>query len=118
MKRTGNCDRLPSRTDAVFIVGEELPGRHAFADAISEIFEGSKTREYRRKGSYFMNRRGFLQGIGATRAAALTGSSKRIKSVLVTLSSAAQPRRFPEKRRVILIHDRPPPVGTPRRCFL
>src|SRR5260370_13505384 len=75
MKRTGNCDRLPSRTDALFIVGEELPGRHAFADAISEIFEGSKTREYRRKGSYFMNRRWFLPLILATRAAALTPSS-------------------------------------------
>src|SRR5260370_30497306 len=63
------------------VVGEELPGRHAFADAISEILEGSKTHEYRREGSYFMNRRGFFQLLCATGAAARSTLTKRIKSV-------------------------------------
>src|SRR5260370_10719162 len=97
MKMTGNWYRLPSRTDAVFIVGEELPGRHAFADAISEIFEGSKTREYRRKGSYFMNRRGFFQLIGATGASALTASRNPINSVFGTLSGSSPLVPFPRK---------------------
>src|SRR5260370_7224037 len=117
MKRTGNCDRLPSRTDAVFIVGEELPGRHAFADAISEIFEGSKTREYRRKGSYFMNRRGFLHLIVATPAAARTAPSNRINFFLGTLSSPAQPLRFPEKTARLFSPHRPPPTQTPLHHF-
>src|SRR5258708_13586582 len=117
MKRTGNCDRLPSRTDAVFIVGEELPGRHAFGEGISEILEGSKTHEYRREGSYFVNRRGFLQLLGATGAAALTASSNRINSVLGTLSSPAQLVRFPEKTGLILLTDRPPQLETPLHYF-
>src|SRR5260370_2569950 len=108
MKRTGNCDRLPSRTDAVFIVGEELPGRHAFADAISEIFEGSKTREYRRKGSYFMNRRRLLWLHWGTGAAALTVFSNRIKSVFGTLSSPPPLRLIPEKSEMFLLTHRPP----------
>src|SRR5712692_6369017 len=117
MKRTGNCDRLPSRTDAVFIVGEELPGRHAFADAISEILEGSKTHEYRREGSYFVNRRGFLQLLGATGAAALTASCNRINSVTGTLSNPADLVRFPEKAELILLTDRPPQLETPLHYF-
>src|SRR5260370_37884542 len=98
MKRTGNCDRLPSRTDAVFIVGEELPGRHAFADAISEILEGSKTHEYRREGSYFMNRRGFFLLLRAPRAAAPTGSRDRINSLTRGLSDSAGLARVPGKK--------------------
>src|SRR5260370_18544149 len=104
MKRTGNCDRLPSRTDAVFIVGEELPGRHAFADAISEILEGSKTHEYRRKGSYFMNRRGFLQLLCATGAAALTASCNRINFLQGAFSNSADNFRVPPKTTMNPLH--------------
>src|SRR5258708_8701864 len=103
MKRTGNCDRLPSRTDAVFIVGEELPGRHAFADAISEILEGSKTHEYRREGSYFVNRRGFLQLLGATRAAGPTASCNQINSFTGAFSTPADPLLSPAKTTQILL---------------
>src|SRR5260370_39016287 len=102
------CSIFVARPHAKTIVGEELPGRHAFADAISEAHQGSKIHEYRREGSYFMNRRGFLQLIGATGAAALTGSCNRINSVVGTFSSAASLLRIPGKRELILLNGRPP----------
>src|ERR1700737_576628 len=64
-----------------------------------------------------MNRRGFLQLIGATGAAALTASCNRINSVAGTLSSPANLVRFPEKTEMILLTDRPPQLETPIHYF-
>jgi hypothetical protein len=59
-----------------------------------------------------MNRRGFLQLLGATGAAALTSGGTRINSALGTLSSPANLVRFPEKTEMILLTDRPPQLET------
>ncbi len=64
-----------------------------------------------------MNRRGFLQLIGATGAAALTASCNRINSVVGTLSSTRDLVRFPEKTEMILLTDRPPQLETPIHYF-
>ena len=63
-----------------------------------------------------MNRRGFLQLMGATGAAALTASCNRINSVVGT-SSPPDLVRFPEKTEMILLTDRPPQLGTPLHYF-
>jgi sulfite dehydrogenase (cytochrome) subunit A len=63
-----------------------------------------------------MNRRGFLQLIGATGAAALTASCNRINSVVGT-SSTPDLVRFPEKTELILLTDRPPQLETPLHYF-
>jgi len=65
----------------------------------------------------FMNRRGFLQLIGATGVAALTSSCSRINSVVGTLSSPTNLVRFPEKTEMILLTDRPPQLETPLHYF-
>src|SRR6267378_4207384 len=75
------------------------------------------TCEQRGHGSYFMNRRGFLQLIGATGAAALTSSCNRITSVVGTISTPANLVRFPEKTEMILLTDRPPQLETPIHYF-
>src|SRR5258708_3292803 len=64
-----------------------------------------------------MNRRGFLQLIGATGAAALTASCNRINSVVGTLSSTRDLVRFPTKTEMILLPDRPPQVEPPIHYF-
>ena len=91
--------------------------RHTSADAISEIHVASKTYEYRGDGRYWMNRRGFLQLMGATGAAALTASCNRINSVVATSSSPTNLVRFPEKTEMILLTDRPPQLETPLHYF-
>src|SRR5713101_5487965 len=63
-----------------------------------------------------MNRRGFLQLIGATGAAALSASCNRINSVVGT-SSTPDLARFPEKTELILLTDRPPQLETPIHYF-
>src|SRR5260370_34455162 len=67
-------------------------------------------------GRFWMNRRGFLQLIGATGAAALTASCNRINSVVGTSSPPAL-ARFPEKTELILLTDRPPQLETPLHHF-
>src|SRR6201993_3641304 len=64
-----------------------------------------------------MNRRGFLQLISATAAAALTASRNRINSGAGSLSSPANLARFPEKTEMILLTDRPPQLETPLHYF-
>src|ERR1700687_1118995 len=64
-----------------------------------------------------MNRRGFLQLIAASGAAALTASCDRIDSAVGTLSSPANLIRFPEKTEMILLTDRPPQLETPLHYF-
>src|SRR3977135_2000782 len=64
-----------------------------------------------------MNRRGFLQLISATGAAALTASCNRINSAVGTLSSPTNLIRFPEKTEMILLTDRPPQLETPIHYF-
>ena len=64
-----------------------------------------------------MKRRGFLQLIGATGAAALTASCSRINSVAGTLSSSPDLIRFPEKTELIFLTDRPPLLETPLHYF-
>src|SRR3981081_2046993 len=64
-----------------------------------------------------MNRRGFLQLISATGAAALTGSCNRINSAVGTLSSPTNLIRFPEKTEMIWPTDRPPQLETPIHYF-
>ncbi|HWY54459.1 MAG TPA: twin-arginine translocation signal domain-containing protein, partial [Terriglobales bacterium] len=64
-----------------------------------------------------MNRRGFLQLIGATGVAALTASCSRINSVAGTLSSPSNLIRFPEKTEMIFLTDRPPQLETPIHYF-
>jgi len=64
-----------------------------------------------------MNRRGFLQLIGATGAAALTSSCNRITSVVGTPSRPTNLVRFPEKTEMILLTDRPPQLETPIHYF-
>jgi DMSO/TMAO reductase YedYZ molybdopterin-dependent catalytic subunit len=64
-----------------------------------------------------MNRRGFLQLIGATGAAAVTASCNRVNSVARTLSSPNDSVRFPEKTEMILLTDRPPQLETPIHYF-
>src|SRR6267378_3363270 len=64
-----------------------------------------------------MNRRGFLQLIGATGAAALTSSCNRINSEVGTPSSPPNLIRFPEKTEMILLTDRPPQLETPLHYF-
>src|ERR1700758_5125245 len=67
--------------------------------------------------SYSVNRRGFLQIIGATSVAALTASCNRLDSVVGSLSTAATLARFPEKTEMILLTDRPPQLETPLHYF-
>src|ERR1700758_2506797 len=64
-----------------------------------------------------MNRRGFLQFIGATGAAALMASCNRMNSGLETLSSPEGLARFPEKTEMLLLTDRPPQLETPIHYF-
>jgi DMSO/TMAO reductase YedYZ molybdopterin-dependent catalytic subunit len=64
-----------------------------------------------------MNRRGFLQLIGATGAAALTSSCNRINAAVETRSRPARLARFPEKAEMILLTDRPPQLETPLHYF-
>jgi DMSO/TMAO reductase YedYZ molybdopterin-dependent catalytic subunit len=64
-----------------------------------------------------MNRRGFLQLIGASGAAALTSSCNRINSEVATPSSPPNLIRFPEKTEMILLTDRPPQLETPLHYF-
>jgi DMSO/TMAO reductase YedYZ molybdopterin-dependent catalytic subunit len=64
-----------------------------------------------------MNRRGFLHLIGATGAAALASSCKRLNSVAETPSSPTNLVRFPEKTELILLTDRPPQLETPLHYF-
>ena len=64
-----------------------------------------------------MNRRGFLQLIGATGVAALTASRSRINSAAGTLSSPSNLIRFPEKTEMIFLTDRPPQLETPIHYF-
>ncbi len=80
-------------------------------DRQSEIYE------YRRDGRHLMDRRGFLQLIGATGAAALTASCNRISSAVRTPSSPANLVRFPEKAEMIFLTDRPPQLETPIHYF-
>ena len=63
-----------------------------------------------------MNRRGFLQLIGAT-GAALMSSCNRVSSVVGALSSPTELVRFPEKTELILLTDRPPQLETPIHYF-
>src|SRR3979411_1018436 len=78
---------------------------------------GRKPANRTRHGSYSINRRGFLQIIGATGVAALTASCNRINSVVGTSSSPASLVRFPEKTEMILLTDRPPQLETPIHYF-
>src|SRR3981189_820068 len=64
-----------------------------------------------------MDRRGFLQLIGATGAAALTPSCNRMSSAVAPLSSPTNLIRFPEKTEMILLTDRPPQLETPLHYF-
>jgi sulfite dehydrogenase len=69
-----------------------------------------------------MNRRGFLQLLGATGAAALTSSCNRLTSVARTPSTPTNPVqfplvRFPQKTEMILLTDRPPQLETPLHYF-
>src|ERR1700681_3097125 len=64
-----------------------------------------------------MNRRGFLQLLGASGAVALTASCHRINSVAGTPSSPPSLIRFPEKREMILLTDCPPQLETPLHYF-
>src|ERR1700730_2388858 len=64
-----------------------------------------------------MNRRGFLQIIGATGVAALTASCSRINSVAGTVPSSSSLIRFPEKTEMIFLTDRPPQLETPIHYF-
>ena len=68
-------------------------------------------------GSYSINRRGFLQMIGAASAAALTASCNRINSVAAALPGSSELARFPEKTEMILLTDRPPQLETPIHYF-
>ena len=67
--------------------------------------------------SWFMNRRGFLQLMGATGAVALTGSCNRTSLVMGTLPGPTDFARFPEKTEMILLTDRPPQLETPIHYF-
>ena len=64
-----------------------------------------------------MNRRGFLQLLGATGAATLTSSCNRIHSAVGTPSGPTNLIRFPEKTELILLTDRPPQLETPLHYF-
>src|SRR3981189_1870024 len=64
-----------------------------------------------------MDRRGFLQLIGATGAAALTAPCNRMSSAVGTRSSPTNLVRFPEKTEMILLTDRPPQLETPIHYF-
>src|SRR3979490_2709783 len=64
-----------------------------------------------------MNRRGFLQLIGATGAAALASRCNPITSISGTPSSTRDLVRFPEKTEMILLTDRPPQLETPLHYF-
>src|ERR1700739_1539313 len=64
-----------------------------------------------------MNRRGFLQLLGASGAAALTASCNRVSAVAGTSPGLARLVRFPEKTEMILLTDRPPQLETPLHYF-
>src|SRR6202008_3979956 len=64
-----------------------------------------------------MNRRGFLQLIGALGAGALMPSCNRTSSVVGTVSSPTNLIRFPEKAEMMLLTDRPPQLETPIPYF-
>src|SRR5260370_24676782 len=70
-----------------------------------------------RRGSDGMNRRGFLQLIGATGAAALTYSCNRFTSAMGIPSSPTNLARFPEKTEMMLLTDRAPQLETPLHYF-
>src|SRR5438034_9074029 len=63
-----------------------------------------------------MNRRGFLQLIGAT-GVALMSACNRVSSVVGALSSPTELVRFPEKTELMLLTDRPPQLETPIHYF-
>src|SRR2546421_10703726 len=73
--------------------------------------------EHRGHGRYLMNRRGFLQLIGATGAAALTSSCNRINSGVGNPSRPTHLIRFPGKTKKILLTDPPPQLETPLHYF-
>jgi DMSO/TMAO reductase YedYZ molybdopterin-dependent catalytic subunit len=77
----------------------------------------TRMSETSRHGSWFMNRRGFLQLMGATSAVALTASCNRNVLVTGTLQDATELARFPEKTEMILLTDRPPQLETPIHYF-
>src|SRR6201998_2389569 len=64
-----------------------------------------------------MNRRGFLQLLGASGAAALTASCNRVSAVAGTSPGLARLVRFPEKTEMFLLTDRPPQLETPIHYF-
>src|SRR5712664_2804576 len=64
-----------------------------------------------------MNRRRFLQLVGATGVAALSSSCKQMTSKVGTPSSRTNIIRFPEKTEKIFITDRPPQLETPFHYF-
>ena len=64
-----------------------------------------------------MNRRGFLQLLGATSLAGLASSCTRDNSAVGSLSSPTDLVRFPEKAEMILLTDRPPQLETPLHYF-
>jgi len=64
-----------------------------------------------------MNRRGFLQLMGATSVVTLTASCNRSNSVMGMLSGPPELARFPEKTEMILLTDRPPQLETHIRYF-
>jgi len=64
-----------------------------------------------------MNRRGFLQLMGAGGALALTASCNRNGLAMGTLPGPTELSRFPEKTELILLTDRPPQLETPIHYF-
>jgi sulfite dehydrogenase len=64
-----------------------------------------------------MNRRGFLQLMGATGAAALAASCNRMNPGVGVSSNSVNLARFPEKTEMILLTDRPPQLETPLHYF-
>ena len=78
---------------------------------------GRMPKDVERIGSSFMNRRGFVQLLGATSLVALTAACDRNISVSRTLLRPSDLARFPEKTAMILLTDRPPQLETPIHYF-
>src|ERR1700728_3460927 len=87
---------------------------HAFDGRMREIHEYPRIS---RQGSWFMNRRGFLQLVGAASVVALTASCNRNRLGMGTLPGPTELARFPEKTEMILLTDRPPQLETPIHYF-
>src|SRR5437879_6328394 len=64
-----------------------------------------------------MNRRGFLQLMGATSVVALASSCTRVNPAAGILASPTNLARFPEKTEMILLTDRPPQLEIPIHYF-